>query len=218
MSDEAFAEYVAGKTIAIIGPAPFRRGDVNLALDHDLIYRVSEAGWNDRIDIQFLSKQNLRDWTSDQRFVEGDWLCCKVPDRQQKLNTNGQVRTCRLKLTAKMNPNQVTGAIMDLEHFEPADVNVYGADLYIEGPSGLYRPGYYMERFNNFENSKHWAGIQGHRPWLQHETARAIMLRTGWFSRSTAYREALELDNAEYMARLKDNWGVKEPARPGWAA
>jgi len=218
MSEEAFAEYVAGKTIAIIGPAPFRDGDVDLALEHDLIYRVSEASWEGRIDIQYLSKQNLRDWSLDQRRIGAEWLCLKVPDRKQKLNTDGHVRIVRLNLNGKMNPNQVTGAIMDLEHFEPADVNVYGADLYIEGPAGIYRPGYYMDRFHNFDSSKHWAGIQAHRPWLQHETARAIMLRTGWFSRSTAYREALELDNAEYMARLKDNWGAREPVRPGWAA
>lgn len=204
--EEPFAEYVGGRTIAIVGPGPVQPGDLDAAIDHDLVYVVAGHAKHHEVrpNILGLNRHGMVRLLRGQAQYQGhDWIVAKN-------GTHGLPNARRARYSPHLNLNQVPIALVDLTHFKPADVSVYGADLYLGGPGNAY-----MNAYDNRDAQKQWNGVKGHTPTLQHETVAGIRATTGWFDRSPRFAAIADLDTDDYWEQLRARW---VPAIHGVAA
>ena len=201
-----FEHYVAGKTIAIVGPAPLPY-DQSAQIDaHDLVYRPAHSpvgGWyGNRLDIAYLNGQLTREileveWQDVRETIEqADWWVNKAKNAAQR--SPGRQRYAH-RPPHVTNPNAVTGMLWDLTHFHPAGITVFGADLYAGGPGNAYHPDY-----DRRETTGQAQGILLHKPWEQMRAHRAIYA-TGLIQGDDRYVAALTMPDAEYAAVI-DSW------------
>ena len=196
-NEAAFADYVADRTIACVAPGPISDDEHELIRQHDLIYIVAGHTSHHRIrpDIVFLNRHGINRLMKGRQQYDGyDWIVTKsaphdLPNARKARYGNN------------VNLNQVPIVLEDLAHFRPADVNVYGADLYYAGPGASY-----LDVYDNRPVERQYRGIISHRPTLQHEYLRRIWQQTGWLGRSDRLRQVLEMDTDDYYRGLRAKW------------
>ena len=202
-----FDEYVAGKTIAVVGPAPLLY-DQSAEIDaHDLVYRPGHSpmgGWyGDRVDIAYLNGQLGREILDvesreiRERIDIATWWVYKGRN-SRAYRPEGLERTAH-RPDHVHNPNAVTGILWDLTHFHPASVTVYGADLYAGGPGNAYH-----HEYDRRDLAGQAQGIILHRPWEQMRAHRAIH-STGLTVGDERYLAAITMTDDQYQAVI-DSW------------
>jgi len=214
-SDAAFREYVEGKTIAIVGPAPLDGDQMPEIEAHDLVYVVN-AQWrthNIRADMAFLNGGFSREYNRGMNVAyQVDWVVLK--NRQPARECSRQAHSVR-----GYNVNQVVGALYDLSIYSPADVKVYGADFYIGGPAKTYlkqvKTMFYKDGRPSVETME--AGIRSHEQDKQRETVRSIIKAKGWPSGDSRYVSIAQMTNEEYRAAYTAAWRHPDAAKQ-WAA
>jgi hypothetical protein len=206
-----FEEYVRGKAIAVVGPAPMTR-DQSADIDgHDLVYRPghsSQGGrYGSRIDIAYLNGQLGRevyndDWTRVCQQIEpATWWVYKSKGHRR----DGLYRHS-IKPKRTMNVNAITGILYDLVQFPVGTITVYGADLYAGGPGKAYQADY--DRRDTVGQAQ---GIIMHEPWKQMRVHRAVHA-TGKVSGDDRYLAAVTMTDEDYQAVI-DRWqAVREEA------
>lgn len=209
-----FGEYVAGRNIAVVGPAaPFADQSRQIE-DHDLVVRVSlqfgphPAEYGSRTDIAYLNSQHSRDALRDPAPWAGyRWVVCK----QLRGTAPDNFRPAHLP--SGPSPNQITMALHDLAHYGPASVTVFGADFYLAGPAAAYYDGY--RRDGNVRNA--YAAQRAHDQQHQRAVIRRIQDEHGWPVGDTRFLTALELDDAEYYRAHRSAW-TNPAAQLAWTA
>jgi hypothetical protein len=168
----SFGEYVAGKTIAVVGPAPAPY-DQSAEVDaHDLVYRTS-YGFHVPKDPAIRtssSTENGRDWYLPGRFPAGygtrvdisfynagatfmaqrGELDQVLPDLDWATWKIDGVPTAltnsrpvnRPPMKVPGTESQITAILWDLTFYEPARVTVFGADFYTGNFEDWYSPEY----------------------------------------------------------------------------
>lgn len=195
--DPAFGEYVAGRTIACVAPGPITPDEYQQIAEHDLIYIVAGQTFHHDVtpNIVFLNRHGVgRMLKGFQQYDGFDWVVTKSAPHNIP-------RTRKARFSLGKNLNQLPIAVEDLTHFQPADVSVYGADLYLGGPGKAY-----LNIYDNRQADAQYRGVIGHTPTMQHEHLRDIWQRTGWFSRSDRFRSVLEMDTDVYYRELRARW------------
>ena len=199
-----FADYVDGKTIAIVGPAP-TVGNQTAEIDaHDLVYRpahsISVDHYTDRADIIYLNGRLGRtiyepEWEHLLEKAEAAtfWVC-KGQDCQQR--RKGFWRVAH-RPDQVHNPNAITGMLFDLAQCRPASISVYGADLYASGPGNAYAAGY-----TEAEVGRQAQGIILHRPLEQMALHRAVHKR-GLTVGDDRYLAAVTMPDDDYRAVIE---------------
>jgi hypothetical protein len=197
--DPEFAEYVDGRTIAVVGPAP-SVGDQSAQVDaYDLVYRTSPqlgqaSGYGDRCDLAYINSTgsgHARDGRWDDVFARYDWVVTK---RHTVLKT---VRHRKALLPPHGNANQITGMLWDLAQYDPADVAVFGADFYTT--TRPYDPGYHGGQQSA---DQHAAGVRLHDQRLQRRNILNVLDRKGWPSGDLRFNLLLEASDEEFELLL----------------
>jgi hypothetical protein len=201
-----FDEYVDGKTIAVVGPAPLPY-DQSAEIDgHDLVYRTTEGplgGWyGSRWDIAYLNGGTGRQILDDdhrhyfRKIEHVDWWVYKTKHSRQYRPSGNSRLSHKPRIR---NPNQITGILFDLVQYNPAHITVYGADLYASGPDKAY----------NADYDPRPAGVQAefiiiHRPMEQFQVHQAVY-KTGKIRGDDRYVAAVTMTTAEYQTVI-DRW------------
>ena len=204
-----FEEYVAGRSIAVVGPAPMPV-DQSAAIDgHDLVYRTvpvpKSSNRGQRTDIAFLNGHCGRSiYDDDQKAIRepieaADWWVYKGSTSiAGRLDGNWR-RIIRPRL--RLNLNQVTGILFDLLQHPTGPISVYGADLYASGPGSSYDPDYGCP-----EIAKQARGFILHEPWKQMRVHRAAY-STGRVVGDDRYLAAVTMTDQEYQ-NVIDRWAA----------
>ena len=211
-----FGDYVAEKTIALVGPAK-PVGDQSAEIEaHDLVYRLGfidaiPAEYGTRTDIALLNSRATRtlyddEWYEHHRhYWNVPWLIMKT---SQGMRRQGNYRKAS-KPPHVRNPNQATLALYDLlqHHPGPSHITVYGVDLYSSGPVGFYHDNYlnFAHTISKLGDlSVHATAFLGHRPWEQMRLHRAVHA-TGRVVGDDRYLAAVTMTDDEYQAVI-DRW------------
>ena len=209
-----FDEYVAGRTIAVVGPAPLPY-DQSAEIDsHDLVYRIatyaSLGGWyGQRCDIAYLNggvgRTILDAEMRDVRNAISEATCWVFKDRSHRQYRPDGLERAGHYPDNVSNANAITFMLWDLTHFQPKSITVYGTDLYAGGPGNAYHADY-----NRHSVGKQAAGILMHKPFEQLRAHRAIWA-TGMVVGDDRYQAAVTMTDEEYQTVI-DQW--REAAEP----
>lgn len=214
----SFLEYVCGRTVALVGPAPALRDQSDEVEAHDIVYRCSPfsratpvPGYGTRTDVGIYNGHNTRRANNgDELILDGirrlEWAVFKVRPHPNHLTNTRQAVWPRMR--QMFNPNQVTLALYDLTQFHPASVTVFGADFFT-GPMGaIYDPAYHPLHDDVTDVS---ASMQHHDQTRQRQVVRSIREQHGWPTGDERYQAALDMPDDEFDAIQQRNWGVPRP-------
>ena len=214
----SFTQYVAGKTIAIVGPAPTEYDQAAEIDAHDIVYRTSYGWWHpgvgDEVDDQQFESGRFPAGTGtrvDMSFYNGgatrvtgtgkldavyadlDWAIHKFDPPYVSPITN--VRTaheCRWPSHPTFAPNQVTWMLYDLMEYHPADVTVFGADFYMGPTETWYDPLYLAPGWEDaLEDPTEALSPAFHDQEENREFIRLIRDRMGWPNGDDRFMRAL---------------------------
>ena len=209
--DDSFAEYVNGRTIAIVGPAPLEGDQTGDIEAHDIVYVVTGhvRAHDVRADIVFLNANGARHYRRHGSVpYEPDWIVTKQR-RLEGPNIRAAV------WPRGINPNQVVIALHDLTFYEPADVKVYGADFYLGGPTDAYVAPVKAEihgmGFTGIERVE--SAIRAHDQTSQRRVVRRIIADHGWPSGDSRYVTAAMMTDNQYRAAYAQAWRHPDAAR-----
>jgi hypothetical protein len=210
---EPFAEYVAGRTIAIVGPGSLD-GDQTPEIEaHDLVY-VCSGQWRHhdvRADIVFLNSNYGRKYANHDLDLEyaPEWVVLKNAG-----SSRPQTRTAHQR--KGININQVTGAVWDLSHYEPADVKVYGADFYLGGPGSSYQANYKTHaQTYNYQRTEE--SLRSHDQQGQRAIVRDVIAAKGWPTGDSRYVDIAMMPDKAYASAYNAVWRSPN-AKAEWEA
>jgi hypothetical protein len=199
-----FDEYVAGKTIAVVGAAPLPY-DQSAEIDgHDIVYRANlhrpGPEYGQKTDVVFLNGWMSRKTYDDdaswwrERCEDATFWVFKGPRGERR---DGLYK--RAHKVPIVNPNAVTAMLWDLIHYGPASISVYGTDLYSGGPEAAYYPGYKRRPLAEQASS-----FLLHKPMEQMRIHRQVVA-TGKVVGDDRYLKAVAQTDEEYQAVI-DRW------------
>jgi hypothetical protein len=214
-----FLDYVQGRSVAVVGPAPMPI-DQSAEIDaHDLVYRPCRAPigghYGSRIDIAYINAMWSRDIYDDEHTAVREsiepatWWVFKT---YQVHRRDGFYRTA-VKPGRQMNINAVTGILFDLIQNDVGSITVYGADLYASGPQQSYNDDY-GARWTLLQQA---SGVVNHDPLKQMAVHRAIY-QTGKIVGDRRYIAAVTMPDDDYekviaeWRRVIRNAETSEPA------
>lgn len=202
-----FGDFVAGRSIAVVGPAPMpvdRSAEIDA---HDLVYRPTQSPigghYGQRIDIAFLNGHTGREIYDDdqaelrERIEPATWWVYKGGTSLAG-RRDGLWRTI-VRPRLRLNLNAVTGILFDLVQHPTGPITVYGADLYAAGPGNSYHPDYDIR-----DVAGQAEGFILHEPWKQMRVHRAAVA-TGRVVGDDRYLAAVSMTDDEYQAVI-DRW------------
>jgi hypothetical protein len=212
---QAFADYVQGRSIAVVGTAPLDGDQIPDIKRHDLVYVVSAVNYSHDLepDIVFLNGEQTRTFDRegwDCLAYRPEWVVTKR--RTPKLKPN--VRTAMLE-KEKLNVNQVTGALLDLAKFDPLTVTVYGADFYVAGPASAYSLTYLKNaEAQGGRRSVEMieAGIRAHDQKAQRQAIRELIETKGWPVGDRRYLSVVHMTDDEYRRAYTAGWRTPDAA------
>jgi hypothetical protein len=201
-----WSDYIAGKTVAIVGPAQPTH-DQSAEIDaHDVVIRM---GWvaADRLhpwygrkcNVAFFNLAASRYWSgsgrADDALATLDWVLVKG----ERGITD--VTNCRLILKPEgVNANQVPILLYDLSHFVPGPVSVFGADFYWD-PKFVYSDEYLQvtsEAKPAMQGATVADRLNGHDWEKQRAVCRDAMARLNVIG-DRRFLDVMALTDSEYM-------------------
>jgi len=192
-----FSGFVAGQSVAIVGPAAPVGDQTDQVNSHDLVARVNfanhrPAGYGDRCDIAYLNGGLGRTIHDDGAFWaahDATWWCFKMPNQYR---VEGLHRTAfRVPI---LNAHAVTLAIYDLLKSGAGSVSVFGADLYAT-PGDHYHPDYPNAQLHRVGQLAE--AIRLHDPW-QNRRVHRWALSTGKVKGDDRYLAAVNMSDEDY--------------------
>jgi hypothetical protein len=220
----SFGEYVDGKTIAIVGPAPAPYDQTAEVDAHDLVYRthfyatveqmahpkypanVLPTGYGRRVDMVYMNAGTTQIAASgdiDHQLPTFDWVVTKNDGLAPSGLTNARTAN-RPPMKAPGTQNQITGMLWDLTFYHPAKVTVFGANFYAAPLEDWYDPSYInpydITRPNELlehTRSIHWHDQADNRRIVQ------MVRQVGWLAGDDRYLSALDMDFLEYNPLLE---------------
>ncbi len=201
-----WSEYVRGRSVAVVGPAPLER-DQSAEIDaHDVVYRTAQhlnapPTYGTKLDVVFLNGQHGRQVYDDHhtwwREIADSATWWVFKDGRNTYRRDGLRHVAvRPRIT---NPNAVTCILFDLIQQPVGNITVFGADLYASGPGNAYHDGY-----DKRPVSGQAAGITMHKPMEQMRVHRAVH-STGKVTGDDRYLAAVTMSDDEYRAVI-DRW------------
>ena len=203
-----WTDYVAGRNIAVVGPAPMPTDQSADIDNHDLVYRPCRAPigghYGQRLDICYLNGQWGRDIYDDEHAQLLDTVDRATWWVFKRTNTHRREGLYRRAERSKnsINVNAVTAMLFDLVQHNVGNITVYGADLYASGPDDSYDPTYGTP-WTRIQQAQ---GVLNHEPWKQMRIHRAVY-RTGRVSGDDRYVAAVTMTDAEYQSVI-DRWAA----------
>ena len=210
-----FAEYVKGKSVAVVGPA--------LALDdqsaeveaHDLVYRISYRhdldppvpGYGERTDIVFYNGEASRKYmlgVYDSFIDDSPWVVLKNTKRPAGPGRDITKDNTVYAKAPFAKANQLPIALNHLLECGPSKITIFGADLYLGGPGTAYHRNHLRRT-----PARNWWGVNFHDPAEQHVFMRELYRRNREIIvGDSRFLDALSTSTARYLRRLREVWRV----------
>lgn len=236
-----FGEYVEGKTIAVVGPAPAPY-DQSAEVDaHDIVYRTSygfvydgeresykpglfPAGYGTRVDMSFYNggaTRQVPDGLLDEVYPDLNWAVHKF--RPEYISPLTNIHVCRHPRLndSDVYGNQVTLMLFDLTAYAPASVTVFGADFYMAPPAEWYATEYGSEKMVISNDVYEWQddatetiGVNFHDQEVQRKVIRAIRDSVGWPHGDQRFLDALYTPKEVHEKLLLDLRAAYLKSRP----
>jgi hypothetical protein len=228
-----FYEYVAGKTIAVVGPAPVPYDQTAEIDAHDIVYRCSYGftwklgmdespagscwtagvfpqGTGNRVDVSFYNGMATRQAVAgelDLVYRDLDWAVHKFPPEYVSPLTNVRWVGTRPHVNGRrVQANQVTHILFDLLEFEVEDVTVFGADFYMGRTDTWYDPCYMQPGWDLAYGDPTEAFAQGSAfedQEDQRQVIRAIREARGWPNGDERFLKALYTSPEEHYRLME---------------
>lgn len=207
---QTWRDFVEGKRVAVVGPAP-SVGDQSADVDaHDVVIRVGyrcdlqppASGYGEKLDAVFWNYWNSRKLglgLYDSFVYDIPWVLVKKEYRPPEGLQNFRVVPLPFK-----KANQIPIVVGDLLANNVRSVTVFGTDLYLGGPSFAYEPGY-----SGYIPERIWWEIKLHQPEQQHRFLRSAWERSGKIEGDERFLSAMRLSTREYIKQLTNKWEGK---------
>jgi hypothetical protein len=207
---DAWGEYVRGRTIAVVGPAP-AVGDQSEEVDsHDIVIRVGyrsdlqepPQGYGSKLDAVFYNYLNSRKLglgLYDEFIFDIPWVLVKKAYKPPE-----NVQNYVVLRSPFSTANQVPILLNDLVKNGAKEIAVFGTDLYLGGPEFTYSPGY-----NGWVAQRIWWEIKLHKPNLQHAFLRSLYKKSGAIKGDDRFLTAMNMTTKSYMKLLTEKWEGK---------
>lgn len=209
--DQAFAQYVKGRRIALLGPADGPLDAERVQKDFDLVIRVNYRGR------QFLSANSAQcgcdvayyrapyaDRLGDELDFMAELQYLVFPDRRP-LNTYPAWPLEKMRhslgyahVFPRGTPTMIQAALLDLLHFDYGKVKLFNVNLYLS--SSPYQTGYVTAPPLHW--ARRWFGDASHNIISQYEFTQALYDR-GLIECDDECAWVLSLGIAEYTRRLE---------------
>jgi hypothetical protein len=212
---DEFRQYVDGKTVAVVGPAVASYDQSAEVEAHDIVYRISYRhdinkpipNYGTRTDVVFYNAEASRKYTLGvyDSFIDSiDWVLLK---KHRPVKGPGR-DTSRDKTLIVVPPfgkaNQLPIALGHLVTFNPAQITVFGADLYLGGQETAYHKNY-LDRMPE----RNWWGVNHHEPKAQHRYMRNLVASNRrLIVGDDRFLAALKLPTTVYLQKLRESWNV----------
>lgn len=207
---QTWLEFVEGKRVAVVGPAP-SVGDQSVEVDsHDVVIRVGyradlqspTPGYGVKLDAVFYNYWNSRKLglgLYDSFVFDIPWVLVKKAYQPPE-----GLRAFRVVPLPFKKANQIPIVVADLVAHNVGSVSVFGTDLYLGGPGFAYAPGY-----SGFIPERIWWEIKLHEPVRQHKFLRKLRRLSGKIEGDERFLRALRLTSDEYERQLWNQWEGK---------
>jgi len=220
----SFGEYVDGRTIAIVGPAPVPH-DQSADIDaHDIVYRTSygnargdrlvpgrfPTGTGTRVDMAFYNAgctRRAQDGYLDDVYMDLDWAIHKIKPSYASPLTN--IRHANMPKTIHgktVHPTQVPIMLWDLTFYAPAKVTVYGADFYLGPIETWYDADYQPADWTTYDPARpdptEAMGPAFHDQELNRQIVRAVRDTVPWLAGDDRFLKALDVPREVHEAAL----------------
>jgi hypothetical protein len=228
-----FGEYVDGKTIAIVGPAPAPYDQTAEVDAHDIVYRASYGRSIPSLEVlQSSTAADGRDYFYSGVFPAGygtrvdmAYYCSGDSDMAARgeldqvlvdldwavyKRLNMPVTGLTNSRSANQPPmssglqNQITGMLWDLTFYHPQAVTVFGADFYTSPVEEWYDPTYYASEY--ITDPQQMVTVTNAKLWHNQSEQRRVvkMVRDlGWLVGDDRYLRALDMTFEEHNAILE---------------
>lgn len=199
------ADFITGKTIAIVGPAKSVCDQSAEVEACDTIIRCNYK-WNgnehvknygERIEIGFYNIAGAR------RILEKDELLEPIPYilLKERAPEPKHPHVSYAKKEPFPRANQVQIILNEIEQYEPAGVWIFGSDFYLSGPEG-----YYQDSYKQMGLIDQWKSIKFHDQPIQQRWLKSFQERTGLIKGDERMVELLSLTTDEVKTQLHDAW------------
>lgn|GEM_PF-1510297 len=208
--EEAYAKYIQGKSIAIVGPSPSGARNGDEIDDHDIVIRlgykgsiVNEEDFGSRTDLTYYAIANVIYYLKDQNceFLEDlDFVSFKSSNFKEHASDELLAKSRIFRRNRYYfcgSPTMAQHALHDLLHFEPASIKMFNMNFYLAQKK--YYDGYIPTKkqravyLNNVSNKYYnlWAGQDTDTAGFAHHD----MLSSINFFRNTMHREGVVVDD-----------------------
>jgi hypothetical protein len=206
---DTFADYILGKSVALVGPALAPYDQSAEVEAHDVVYRIGYRwdlgkpvpNYGERTDVVFYNAEASRKLALGlyDTFVKNiPWIMVK---RDPRAAITHHYRVLELPFK---KANQVPIALNDLVKLRPSKITVFGVDLYLGGPSTAYDKNY-----QDRTPERNWWGVQIHTPEDQHKFVRRLVRQhKDLIVGDERFMRAAKLTTPEYLRDLKKAWYV----------
>jgi hypothetical protein len=198
-------DFLAGRSVAVVGPAPMTADQSSDIDGHDIVYRPvrcpTGGPYGTRIDVAYLNGHwGIEIYDDDKNAMReaidpAIWWVFKGKGHRR----DGLYRRASRPRFA-LNVNAVTSILFDLVQYDVGSITVYGADLYASGPDRSYDPDY----SSIYPRQVQARAVLAHDPWKQMRIHRAVY-NTGRVSGDDRYVAAVTMTDQEYQAVI-DSW------------
>ena len=223
----SFGQYVDGKTIAIVGPAPVPY-DQSAEIDaHDIVYRTTygsssadrpqpgrfPTGTGTRVDMSFYNagySRQAADGYLDDVYPDLKWAVHKIDPTHQTSLTNIRRANKPTMINGKVvHATQIPIMLYDLTFFHPEKVTVFGADFYLGPVETWYDANYtksdwFMNPTADRPDPTSAMGPAFHNQELNRQIVRSIRDAVNWLAGDQRFLEALDVPRHVHEAAMAE--------------
>lgn len=216
-SNKEYYNFIKGKKIALVGPAPSKINQVEELNDFDLIIRLNYRGK------EFLPGKNIESKKIDIAYYNGENGCSLINleskvflDELKFANFKGNIfrlleKEFQKKFKLMISPNiafigsynMIPLVLFDLLFYSPKSIKLFKTTFFISKDS--YDLGYKLKQNINRDQSSHYNSFTKHNPISQLRYVRNLYLN-GIIEVDEECAKILELSDIEYLKILQKEY------------
>jgi hypothetical protein len=219
--DYQFADYIRGKKIAVVGPAPNEEKDATEIDSYDVVIRTNYRGNNSmppadefgrKINVSYYNYTYTKQVLSgeDNSFLE-DLNFAVFKNAIDIQRYHGRPTSTTFRTMRQINDHILNGKsqmiqniIYDLLHFEPLEIKVFKSNFFMS--EQRYYSSYASPTNQTQNASKLWINFATHDLVTQFKFSQTL-LKTYQISGDIQVREILKLSPEQYMSNISRIYG-----------
>ncbi len=211
-NDKKYSDYLKGKTVAVVGPAPTDEALMDEIDSYDLVIRINYRGrdhlpdpkeFGTKLNVSYYNGtciNNISKTGKYDMFNDLDFAVFKSLKYSFQKNLVAKMRG-RILFPLKYyrfygTVNMVPATLYDLVHFEAARIKLFKVNFYLS--KTIYHEGY-----SSYKDGKiNWGNLAGHNPVTQINITRHLW-KAGQIEVDNTCKNVLSLSNDQYLSGLE---------------